>query len=528
MTRFHKVLLCLAVLLLLLTAASALADPSLTFTPENPRVGDYVDVTVTPGREGALGVRYELSTSDGIVYKPKDKDKAKATTTHYAASFRPREEAVYTLTATIVYATNDYETVSVTIPVSGTAPKQEGPDVVYSQKDYWWHKTPYKKGSPSGTLENAGCAIFTLSHILQRLGNTGDGLQPDILASKNSRFFVQGGTDNGGLIRQAAADYGFVTEDELITTEREAITCLRRGDLFSFGIVLGHIAMADSISEDGTLIHVVDSAPGATFPRKNDKRIRLQGHIYYQKEDGSFVEAMTADELPGIRWFFESGEYGGMEYWMDLNYALHYNKHAGMRLIRRPWLQTDLGSGLQSVSLEYIGTMVSKVSTGSESESVRVPSKDLTWTTDGADGPQIAIITNKKGAKLLDGDGNTLESITKPRPVGSMFAVLSVQDDLVYVYWNENFCWLSRKNVDLLPVVQDSYTTAVVSKNGKTTGSAKVTVISSPEKKSTKVTEWPVGTPVTIVETGKEYTLAEGKGYRGWIPNENLTLDTAE
>ena len=528
MTRFLKLLLCLAVLLLGLTCASALAEASLTFSPEAPRVGDYVDVTVTPGREGALGVRYELSVPDGIVYKPKDKDKAKATTTHYAASFRPREEAVYTLTATVVYGTNDYETVSATIPVSGTAPKQKGPDVIYSQKDYWWHKTPYKKSSSSGTLENAGCAIFTLSHILQRLGNTGDGLQPDILAAKNARFFVQGGTDNGSLIRQAAADYGFVTEDELITTEREAITCLRRGDLFSFGIVLGHIAMADGVSEDGTLIHVVDSAPGATFPRKDDKRIRLQGHIYYQKEDGSFIEALSADELPGIRWFFESGEYGGMEYWLDLNYALHYNKHAGMRLIRRPWLQADMGSGLQSVSPEYVGTMVSKISTGGESESVRVPSKDLTWTTDGADGPQIAVVTNKKGAKLLDGDGKTLESFTKPRLVGSMFAVLSVDDDLVYVYWNGAFCWLSRKNVDLLPVVQDAFATAVVSKNGKTTGSAKVTVVSSPDKKPSKVTEWPVGTPVTIVETGKNYTLAEGKGYRGWIPNENLTPDPAE
>ena len=217
---------CLVLLLSALLFASAGAEVKVSFTPENPRVGDYVDVTVTPEREGAQGVRYTLATKDGTICKSEVSD-------HYTASFRPREEAVYTLTATIVYATNDYETVSVTIPVSGTAPKQEGPDVVYSQKDYWWHKTPYKKGSPSGTLENAGCAIFTLSHILQRLGNTGDGLQPDILASKNSRFFVQGGTDNGGLIRQAAAVYGFVTEDELITTEREAITCLRRGDLFS-------------------------------------------------------------------------------------------------------------------------------------------------------------------------------------------------------------------------------------------------------------------------------------------------------
>ena len=32
----------------------------------------------------------------------------------------------------------------------------------------------------------------------------------------------------------------------------------------------------------------------------------------------------------------------------------------------------------------------------------------------------------------------------------------------------------------------------------------------------------------TFVEGRTYYTLAEGKGYRGWIPNENLTLDTAE
>ena len=50
MTRFLKPLFILTLLLILLTTASALADPSLTFTPENPRVGDYVDVTVAPGR----------------------------------------------------------------------------------------------------------------------------------------------------------------------------------------------------------------------------------------------------------------------------------------------------------------------------------------------------------------------------------------------------------------------------------------------------------------------------------------------
>ena len=62
MNRFAKIYLCLAVLLLLLLGASASAETTVTFSPENPKMGEYVDVTVTPGRQGAVGVRYELST----------------------------------------------------------------------------------------------------------------------------------------------------------------------------------------------------------------------------------------------------------------------------------------------------------------------------------------------------------------------------------------------------------------------------------------------------------------------------------
>ena len=513
MNRFGKAILCLVILLLMLAGASATAETALVFSPENPKVGDYVDVTVKPGREGAVSVRYELSTPAGPVYRSKAKDLS----AHFTASFRPREEAVYTLTAVIVYGKKDTESVSVTIPVSGTAPQQEGPDVVYSQKDGWWRRVMYK-GKES--LEKGGCAIFTLSHLLQRLGNTGDGLQPGILASKNSRFYVQGGTDNGGLITSAAATYGFVTESELIENEHEIAYSLRRGDMFSFSIVTGHIAMADGISEDGTKVHIVDSAAGATFERKD--RWKIKGHIFYQKEDGSFVEAMTADELPGIRWFFESGEYSGMEYWMDLPYCAH----KGMRLVRLPWIKADLGSGLQPVTVEYAGTLISRVSNGSEG--FRVPSKDLDWTSDGADSPRIAVITSKKGAKLLDGNGKPLEWFNNPVYGGTMLPVLSVEDDLVYVYWKDCFCYLSRKNVDLLPVSQEPFSTGIISMNGRTAGTAKVTARNAPKSNALRVTEWTIGTPVAVVEAGKEYTLVEGKGFRGWIQNKYFTPDAAE
>ena len=207
-----------ALLLLVFLSASASAEVEITFSPENPRVGDYVDVTVTPGREGALGVRYTL-TAGGETVSAKEN-----TSEHYTASFRPRSEAEYTLTATVVYGKKDEESASVTIPVSGTAPTQEGADVVYSQKDGWWHSVIYRPKKPVETLEKGGCAIFSLSHILQRLGFSGEDTLPETLCVKNSRFYIPGrGTDNPGLITQASKDYSFTTQEDLIETARPLV-----------------------------------------------------------------------------------------------------------------------------------------------------------------------------------------------------------------------------------------------------------------------------------------------------------------
>jgi len=513
------ILFLLALLLALLCCASASAEVAISFTPENPRLGDYIDVTVTPGREGAQGVRYKLTTPEGTVCDEKD------ATEHYTASFRPREEAEYTLTATVVYGKKDEESASVTIPVSGVAPVQQGTDVVYSQKDGWWHSVIYRPKKPVETLEKGGCAIFSLSHILQRLGFSGEDVLPENLCVKNSRFYIPGrGTDNPGLILQASKDYGFTTQDDLIETEKGVADCLKRGDLLTFMIVTGHIAMADGISKDGQYVHVVDSATGATFERKD--RWKTKGHIFYQKEDGSFTEAMSADELPGIRWFFETEDYCGMAYWMDL----HYCAHQGMRLVRRDWLQLETEGGLESVGLDYSGAMVTKVIRGQEdaSESLRVPTKDLRWNTTGADSPKVAMVSNKKGANLVDGDGKNLERYSKKLTPGTLLTVLDAGEDLCYVFWRDTFCYIATKNVDLLPVHDGSFSSGIVSMNGKTSGTAKVTVRAGTNKKSVKVTEWTIGTPIAIAGKDGSYYLAEGKGRRGWIHEQYVTLEGAD
>ena len=106
-----------------------------------------------------------------------------------------------------------------------------------------------------------------------------------------------------------------------------------------------------------------------------------------------------------------------------------------------------------------------------------------------------------------------------------MMMVLSVEDDLCYVFWKDTFCYIARKDVDLLPVYSSGFSTGLLSMNGKTSGTAKVVLRYTPKAKGAKVAELTIGTPVTIVETGDKYTLVEGKGYRGWVQNTYLTPD---
>ena len=510
MKRIGKTLLCLAVLLLALLGASASAEVKLSFSPENPRKGDYVDLVVTPDREGYTEIRYELSTPAGVVYKY-DSKKQKPSS-HLKASFRPREEADYTLTVSVIYGKKDIETVSVTIPVSGVAPVQQGPDVIYSQKDGWWHNKMYSK-KYHRSLEKAGCAIFTLSHALQRLGFEGESVMPDTLGEKYSYVYIEGrGTDNERLLTTAGEHFGFQTHQDLIESEAELATWFRLGNSFSFSIVIGHIAYADGLSEDGTKVHVIDSAPGATYERIKNAL------PYVQLEDGTFKEAASPEDIPGWRWFFETGEYGGLEYWLDISYCAK----KGMRPVRSAWLSLN---GSPVTDVEYSGALVSKVTTGG-SEAQRINTRDLSWTTVGADGPKIALITGKKGASLLDGSGKKKD--IKPLGYGSMAFVLEVTEKKLFVAWKDTFGYINRSDAELLSASEEEFMTGLVSLNGKTAGTSPVTVRKEASGKAKSIGEWKPGTPVAVVSKSGEYYLVEAKGLRGWIQSKYLTLEGAE
>ncbi len=498
----------LFLLFLSLAGSAALGETAVTLVPETPRAGDYVDVTVVPGRENPESITYAL-----LYGEEKEKVFSGKPVQHYVTAFRPRKEGTYTLLVTVSYGKKDSETVEVAVPVSGIAPEPRGADVVYNQKDGWWKKKKY------GTteLQTSGCAIFTLSHLLQRIGFSGDAVQPDQLARTYGAYYVPNrGTYNEGLVSKAAKDYDFITQKDLLQSPKEIAASLRRGDRFSFSIVDGHIALADGISEDGTKVHIVDSAPGATY-----ERIRSKGCIFIRLEDGTFREAAAPEDHPGVRWFFETQEYSGCEYWMDLEYCAS----RGMRLIRLPWLKADPGDGVRGVSVEYAGALITKVVR--DGSSWRLPTRELQLTGAAPGTVQVALVTAKKGTVLRNADGKQVPR-TKRIPRSSMVLLLESSEDSLYAWWDNAFGYLDPKDVTLLPAASGEFRTGIITMNGNTSGGQQVTVHLNPDRKSTGLAMWKTGTPFAAVEKQGDYWLVEAKGMRGWVHEKYLLWDPAE
>jgi len=291
-------------------------EAEMTLSADEMDIGDVLDVSVRAWT--AHAVRYDLYLDGKQLVQGEDSG-------HFQASYRPRQAGEYRLVATVkdenglTAAAEAAFTVRDAYVVSED--QEDGGYPVYSQKDGWWKDKKYRHSN----LGKSGCAIFALSHALVRLGHTEDSALPESLAQKYAYCLIPGeGTNNTLLINTAARDFGFTTKTELIHDKQRIAELLGRGCLFSFSPARGHIAMVSGISDDGEMIRVVDSAPGATF-----ERITASAP-YYQMRSGVFRAAVTLDDLPGARWYFETGEYGGLEYWMTMDYIAA----RGVRLIQ--------------------------------------------------------------------------------------------------------------------------------------------------------------------------------------------------
>lgn len=190
---------------------------------------------------------------------------------------------------------------------------------LYSQKDGWWQDKKYGRSN----LETSGCAIFTLAHALQLLGASSQGASPQELALKYPMYLAESGTVTSGLLAAAGRDFGFSSGKDKIRDRAEIARRFGEDAVFSFSPAEGHIALAAGLSGDGQWVRVLDSAPSATF-----ERIR-NAALYYRDAQGEYLAAASLADLPGIRYYFDTGEFGGAEYYLHIDYVAG----RGVRLI---------------------------------------------------------------------------------------------------------------------------------------------------------------------------------------------------
>jgi len=204
-----------------------------------------------------------------------------------------------------------------TVPV--VVEEKERPIPVFNQFDGSWADVSYRHSS----LETSGCAIFTLSSALYRLGFTGDDIRPENLAKTYAFCLVDGGTLNSTLVGNAAKAFGFRTRYNLYEDKKEIVSLFEQGALFSFSIVKGHIALADGLSEDQSMVHIVDSALSATFTRIDGTR------LFNREADGAFTPVSDLEQIPGAVYYPETDAYSGGSYWLPIDYVVS----RGVRLI---------------------------------------------------------------------------------------------------------------------------------------------------------------------------------------------------
>ncbi len=462
------------------------AEGLIRAVPSEVRAGEIVDVDVRKDSD-AISLIYRLTRNGEPVFQGKED-------THFLSSFCPREEGNYTLEVSVQCADGTVRTEQTEIQVSGTSAPQQGQDLIYSQKDGTWKDKAYSRSD----LENAGCAIFTLSHALQRIGLRGDNLEPQQMAVDYKSCYSKYGTMNNRLIERASKNFGYTTKNELVKSKAELKESLQYGDQFSFGIVNGHIALMTAIDPKHDKVLIIDSAPSATF-----ERIK-RGSIYYL-EDGEYREASDPGEIPGSRYYFETRFYGGLAYYMDLDYCAR----KGGRLIRPAWFSWQDDPGSVNVRMISLGSGQCVIQ--AEQQTLKVPTRELKWGEGGE--TKLAISAGNKSIILYNTERKRISTI----PPYTLVPVLKTEDGIATVIYQNKRGRIKMDDVEILDPLQGESRTGVLSVNGKTDGKAMIRVRVGPSEKNHILESWRVGTEVTLVDEEGEFWLAEAGGRRAWI-----------
>ena len=485
-----------ACLLLLLISVTALGEAAVSPERAAYALGEAVRLTVT-GDRAIKHCRYTVTLDDKVLFQQKSNDK------HTDVYYLPRQPGTYRIDAAVTFADKKKETASCEFLVTELE-ALEAADSLYSQKDGSWDRVKYG----SEQLEKSGCAIFTLSNALHALGHTGEETEPAALASRYGYCLIQGGTSNVRLITQASRDFDFVTQSALVKSEAGIRDLIRDGAVFTFSIVRGHLAFACELSGDGTKVRVIDSAPSATM-----ERIK-KSSLYRLDEAGNFTEVEDLSEFPEGKYYFETGQYGGLTYWLDLSYVAK----RGVRIIQPGWLKVKTDSGEEDAELVAFGTVESAVQVNGETKIL--PTGSLIWKAE-TEMPAAVYVVSKKTALLLDSGGTQIDRV----PRGALLPLIAQEEDRFCVRFEGRLGFLSLEDGEAVSIPPEEAKEGTVHINGTVSGKSNVGFRRSPLSNSTQIGYWPTGTKVWVLEEEDGFLLAEAEGKRGWILPKNVQME---
>lgn len=234
-------------------------------------------------------------------------------------SYRPREAGIYQMEVIVSEPGGGTIGREIRFAVQPEKTAQQDGFTLYSQKDGWWLDKKYSRSN----LDQSGCALFTLSHAMQMLGLASPATEPAVLGKDYAAYLAESGTVTSNLLAAASRVFGFKTEKDKISDSNRIAQLFDEGAVFSFAIVNGHIALAAGLSEDGTKVRVIDSAPSATMERIQN------ASMYLEDGQGGWKTIASLWDVPGARYYPETNQFSGMEYYLDLSYVAS----RGVRLI---------------------------------------------------------------------------------------------------------------------------------------------------------------------------------------------------
>ncbi len=481
-------------LLLLIVPCLGLAEPEMVCDQTVCATGGVVDLHIS-GADNAT-CTYSVYADGELIFTGEPD-------THLSASYRPRKPGAYTIQAALQFPDGTEKKLFVSFTVTGE--ETDSASVIYSQRDGWWKDKSYRDSD----LDKSGCAIFTLSHALYRMGLMDESTFPAQLGKTYASCLITGGTSVVRLINQAAEDFGFQTRSDLIESKNEIKRQFQDGAMFSFAIVFGHIALATDLTSDGKKVEVVDSAPGVTFER-------IKGSMYIRDGSGKYEKITDPGQIPGIRYYFETAQFGGASYFLDFSYVAG----RGVRLIK-PYQVIWHEDGTDvPVELLKFGTMFCEVTKTGKKTHV-VPTADIQWRARTQE-KTAALITGTKAVPLKDAGGNKLKTV----PGRTVLPVLEIGEKQLKVRYDTVTGYIDSKGTELIPLSFLQVKTGFLSLNGSVSGRAKIKVRQTPGGKL--LDEYPTGTEIAIFGEKDDAYEIEAEGRRGFVQKDYVTFEEQE